>query len=168
MDLYLNIILYWRVLASTNDLRLYNNQDQKALLKEINKKHSDFALVFVTDIKGKQVARSDDKNQFDDMSDRDYFKEVSSTKKTVISDVLISKTTGKPAVVIAIPIFNAQGEFQGILGATLDLSIIEEMRSKITIGETGYAFITDSKGQILAHPDATMVEERTNVSDMKL
>ena len=153
-------------IASTNDLRLYNNQDQKALLKEINKKHSDFALIFVTDIKGQQVARSDDKNQFDDMSDRDYFKAVSSNKKTVISDVLISKTTGKPAVVIAIPIFNAQGEFQGILGATLDLSIIEEMRSKITIGETGYAFITDSKGQILAHPDAKMVEERTNVSDI--
>ena len=88
-------------IASTNDLRLYNNQDQKNLLKEINKKHSDFALIFVTDIKGKQVARSDDKNQFDDMSDRDYFKDVSSKKKTVISDVLISKTTGKPAIVIA-------------------------------------------------------------------
>lgn len=155
-------------IASTNDLRLYNNQDQKAILKEINKKNSDFALLFVTDIKGQQVARSDDKNQFDDMSDRDYFKEVSSNKKTVVSDVLISKTTGKPAVVIAVPIFNVQGEFQGILGATLDLSIIEEMRSKITIGETGYAFITDSKGQILAHPDAKMVEERSNVSDVEV
>ena len=153
-------------IASTNDLRLYNNQDQKALLKEINKKNSDFALVFVTDIKGQQVARSDDKDQFDDMSDRDYFKEVSANKKTVVSDVLISKTTGKPAIVIAVPIFNVQGEIQGILGATLDLSTLEEMRSKITIGQTGYAFITDSQGQVLAHPDASMVEERTNVSDI--
>ena len=42
------------------------------------------------------------------------------------------------------------------------------MRSKITIGETGYAFITDSKGQILAHPDKAMVEERTNVSDIPI
>lgn len=152
-------------IALTNDLRLYNTEDQKNILQEINKKHNDFALVFVTDIKGKQVARSDNKTQFDDMSDRDYFKDVSSKKKTVISDVLISKTTGKPAVVIAIPIFNLQNEFQGILGGTLDLSIIEEMRSKITIGETGYAFVTDSKGQILAHPDAKMVEEK-KVSDM--
>lgn len=81
-------------------------------------------------------------------------------KKTVISDVLISKTTGKPAIVIATPITSPQGEFEGILGATLDLSAIEEMRNKITIGETGYAFVTDSKGQILAHPDPKMVEER--------
>ena len=153
-------------IAVTNDLRLYNAQDQTNLLKEINKKHSEFALIFVTDSKGQQVARSDDKNQFDNMSDRDYFKAVISNKKTEISDVLISKTTGKPAVVIVIPIFSAQGEFQGILGGTLDLSIIEEMRSKITIGETGYAFITDSNGLILAHPDIKMVEEQRNVSDI--
>ena len=155
-------------IALSNDLRLYNVEDQKSILGEINKKHNDFAIIFVTDIKGKQVARSDNKTQFDDMSDRDYFKDVSSKKKTVISDVLISKTTGKPAVVIAIPIFNPQNEFQGILGGTLDLSVIEETRSKITIGETGYAFVTDSKGQILAHPDAKMAEERKNVSDMEV
>lgn len=155
-------------IASTNDLRLYNNQDQKALLQEINKKNKDFALMFVTDAKGQQVARSDDKAQFDDMSERDYFKAVVSDKKTTISDVLISKTTGKPAVVIAVPIIDAQGQFEGILGATLDLAIMEDMRSKISIGKTGYAFITDTQGQILAHPDAKMVEERSNVSDVEI
>ncbi|WP_160689857.1 methyl-accepting chemotaxis protein [Clostridium sp. C2-6-12] len=155
-------------IALTNDLRLYNIDDQKNILKEINKKHADFALLFVTDIKGKQVARSDDKTQFDDMSDRDYFKAISANKKSIISDVLISKTTGKPAVVIAMPIFSPQGEFKGMLGGTLDLSVIEEMRSKISIGETGYAFITDTKGQILAHPDAKLVEERKNISDVEV
>lgn len=152
----------------TNDLKLYNAEEQKVLLQEINKKHEDFALIFVTNDKGQQVARSDDKNQFDDMSDRDYFKEVSSSKKTVVSNVIISKTTGKPAVVIAIPIFTVQGEFEGILGATLNLDVIEEMRNKITIGDTGYAFITDSQGQILAHPDKEMVDERRNVSDVEI
>lgn len=153
-------------IASSNDIKLYNSQDQKMILEDINKKHSDFALVFVTDITGQQVARSDGKNEFANNSDRDYFKAVVSQKKTVISDVLISKATGKPSVVIAVPIFNAQHEFKGILGATLDLAVIEEMRSKIKMGETGYAFVADTQGQILAHPDTKMVEERTNVSDI--
>ncbi len=155
-------------LACTNDLRLYNQGDQKALLEEINKKYSDFALIYVTDTTGLQVARSDGKDQFDNNSDRDYFKAVVSQKKTVISDVLISKTTGKPAVVIAVPIFSAEKQFEGILGATLDLKALEEMRSQISIGQTGYAFITDTQGQVLAHPDEKMVEERTNVSDMDI
>lgn len=68
-------------IALTNDLRLYNVGDQNSILGNINKIHSDFALIFATDTKGKQVARSDNINQFDDMSDRDYFKEVSSKKK---------------------------------------------------------------------------------------
>jgi methyl-accepting chemotaxis protein len=161
-------IAVFESIAVTNDLRLYDTQEQKALIQEINKKDKDFALIFVTDIKGKQVARSDDKNQFDDMSDRDYFKAVYSNKKTVVSDVLISKTTGKPAVVIATPILNDNGEFQGILGGTLDLSILEELRSKIKIGETGYAFITDTQGQILAHPDKKMADERSNVSNIEI
>ncbi|MDR3594409.1 methyl-accepting chemotaxis protein [Clostridium sp.] len=155
-------------IAAANDLRLYNTEDQTRLLGEINKKNSDFALVFVTDIKGKEVARSDGKNQFDDLSDRDYVNEVLSNKKTIVSDVLISKTTGKPSVVIAVPIFNTQNQLQGILGATLNLNKIEEMRSKVSMGQTGYAFITDKQGQILAHPDEKMVEERTDVSDMEI
>ncbi|MDR3596465.1 methyl-accepting chemotaxis protein [Clostridium sp.] len=154
-------------IAETNDLKLYNTENQNRLLKEINQKHSDFATIFVTDITGQQVAKSDD-TELTNNSDRDYFKAVISKKKTVVSDVLISKTTGKPAVVIAVPIFNAKNELQGILGATLDLSSLEDMRNKITLGQTGYAFITDTQGQILAHPDAKMAGDRTNVSDMEI
>ncbi|OOM77468.1 methyl-accepting chemotaxis protein [Clostridium sp. BL-8] len=155
-------------LACTNDLRSYNPENQRALLEEVNKKYSDFALIYVTDATGLQTARSDGKNQFDNNSDRDYFQAAASQKKTVISDVLISKTTGKPAVVIAVPIFNAEKQFEGILGATLDLNSLEEMRNKVILGKTGYAFITDTQGQILAHPDGKMVEERTNVSDVDI
>ncbi|WP_297428561.1 methyl-accepting chemotaxis protein [Clostridium sp.] len=161
-------IAIFESIAITSDLRLYNAQNQKALLQKINKENKDFALIFITDINGKEVARSDDKDQFDDLSDRDYFKAVYSNKKTVVSDVLISKTTGNPAVVIATPILNEKGELQGILGGTLDLSILEELRSKVKIGETGYAFITDTQGQILAHPDKKMVDERSNVSNIEV
>ncbi|AGF56683.1 methyl-accepting chemotaxis protein [Clostridium saccharoperbutylacetonicum] len=154
--------------AVTNDIKLYNNEDQTKLLAQINKKHSDFVLIFVTNASGKQIARSDGKTQFDDLSDRDYIKTALSSKKTVVSDVIISKTTGKPAAVIAVPIFNENNQLQGVLGGTLDLAVIDEMRNKIKIGETGYAFVTDKQGQILVHPDQKMKEERTNVSDMEV
>ncbi len=154
--------------AVTNDIKLYNNEEQTKLLAQINKKHSDFVLIFVTNASGKQIARSDGKTQFDDLSDRDYIKTALSSKKTVVSDVIISKTTGKPAAVIAVPIFNENNQLQGVLGGTLDLAVIDEMRNKIKIGETGYAFVTDKQGQILVHPDQKMKEERTNVSDMEV
>ena len=42
------------------------------------------------------------------------------------------------------------------------------MRSEITIGKTEYAFITDTQGQILAHPNKKMVEERSSVLDVEI
>lgn len=155
-------------IASTNDLKLYNLEDQTRVTSEINKKNPEFSLIYVTDIKGMEVARSDGKTQLDDLSSRDYIKEILLNKKTIVSDVLISKTTGKPAIVIAVPIFNDQNQLQGVLGGTLNLNVLEDMRSKIKMGQTGYAFITDKQGQILAHPDEKMVEERTNVSDVEV
>ncbi|OOM74953.1 methyl-accepting chemotaxis protein PctC [Clostridium puniceum] len=162
-----NNVSVLKSISVTKDLNLYNSEDQKSLLKKINEENKQFAILFVTDAKGQQVARSDN-GELADNSDRDYIKAVISTKKTCISDVLISKTTGKPAVVIANPIFSEQGEFIGIVAGTLDLSVIEDMRNKIKMGETGYAYITDSKGQILAHPDEKMAAERTNVLEVSI
>lgn len=140
-----NNVSVLETLGVTNDIISYNIDGQKHVLKKVNGENKQFALLFVTDTAGQQVSRSDDSDVVNN-SDRDYFKEVVSKKKTVISDVLISKATNKPSVVIVVPIFSEQGEFKGVVGGTLDLSNMEEMRSKIKMGETGKAFVTDSKG----------------------
>ncbi len=170
LSLKIHAFLYQNVsilesIALTNDIKLYNTQAQTVILEEINKKYPDFQAIYVTDDTGQQVAKSDG-TELVSNSDRDYFKNAASNKRTVISDVLISKTNGKPVVIIAVPIFNDQDKFEGILGGSLDLDKLEEMRSQVTIGQTGYAFITDIQGQILAHPDKEMVEKRENVHDI--
>ncbi|MFZ5967849.1 MAG: methyl-accepting chemotaxis protein [Bacillota bacterium] len=150
------------------DVKTFNPIEQKKVLEAMGKNHKNYALLFITDTSSQQVARSDGKETFDNLSERAYMKDVLSSKRTVISDVLISKTTGKPAVVIATPVMDDMNNLVGVLGATLDLSIVEDMRDDIALGENGYAFVTDSMGQILAHPDSKMTEERTNVSDISV
>jgi methyl-accepting chemotaxis protein len=162
-----NNVSVLETLSVTNDIISYNIDGQKRVLKKVNKDNKQFALLFVTDTTGQQVSRSDD-GEVVNNSDRDYFKEVISKKKTVISDVLISKATNKPSVVIVVPIVNEQGEFKGVMGGTLDLSNMEEMRSKIKMGETGKAFVTDSKGQVLVHADEKMAKERTDITEISI
>jgi len=162
-----NNVSVLETLGVTNDIISYNIDGQKRVLKKVNGDNKQFALLFVTDTMGKQVSRSDDGDVVNN-SDRDYFKEVVSKKKTVISDVLISKATNKPSVVIVVPILGEQGEFKGVVGGTLDLSNMEEMRSKIKMGETGRAFVTDSKGQVLVHADEKMAKERTDITDISI
>lgn len=153
-------------IASIPHIKAFNPDDQKKILGALIKEHTNFAVFFASDASGMQTARSDDRDQLDDLSERDYMKAVIASKKTTISDVIISKTTGKPSVVIIAPILSPDGEFIGSIGGTLDLSIIEEMRQRRVLGESGYAFITDTKGKILAHPDTEMVNKQENVSDI--
>lgn len=153
--------------SDLSDMAKVNTSLEKEIITNINQEYTDFALVFITDSSGMQIVRSDDK-EFSDLSERDYFTAVMTQNKTVISDVIVSKTTGKPAVVIATPIHDLSGKVIGILGGTLDLSMIESYRSEIKMGDSGYAFITDTLGSVLAHPDTTMVEERTDISDMEI
>lgn len=154
-------------LAGISDVQDLNTEKQRDILKAANTVYTEFAVMFITDLNGLQISKSDD-SETSDLSDRDYFKQVISEQKTVFSDVLISKSTGKPSVVLATPIKDDTGKLVAVLGATLDLSKLEEYRAGITIGETGYAFITDAKGVVLAHADQSLVDEEKNVSDMEI
>lgn len=150
-------------IASLPEMSSGTNEEITNILALINKQYSDFALIYIADINGLQYVRSD-AGEMADLSDRAYIQSVISDKKTIISDVLISKTTGKPAVVIATPVYNADGDFVAILGGTLDLSAIETIRSSLTVGDSGYAFITDANGIVLSHPNTTLVDEQTDVT----
>jgi len=158
---------FLEALASTADFKNMDLAKQKEVITATKASYGEFALMFVADAKGMQICKSDD-SDLSDISERDYYKKIMESQSTVFSDVLISKTTGKPAIVIATPIKDASGTFVGLLGATLDLSKIEEFRKEVVLGETGYAFITDSKGIVLAHSDQTMVDEQKDISDMEI
>lgn len=157
--------LILETVASINDIKVESDTKTKELLEVVSNKYRDLTNIFIIDMNGQTIVRTDN-NELLNLSDRQYFIDTKAQKKSVISDVIISLTTGKPIVVISTPILNDKGDMIGVLCGSLDLSVVESMRSKITIGETGYAYITDSKGNVLAHPDETMVKERSNVFDI--
>lgn len=160
-------VLILEALAEMDEIKLSNIDNQKRLLKLVDNKYDSLSTLFILDATGQTIIRSDD-NALSNLSDRDYFKKATSEKKTNISDILISKATGNPTVVIATPLFGVNKEVVGVLCANLDLNTIGKMREKIVLGETGYAFITDSKGLILSHKDEAMVKERKDVNDVSI
>lgn len=69
------------------------------------------AAMFVYDMSGMQIVRNDD-NNLNDISDREYAKKSISGSK-YLSDVVISKTSGKPNVYMADPVISESGEVVG-------------------------------------------------------
>ncbi|KGG80502.1 hypothetical protein Y919_05835 [Caloranaerobacter azorensis H53214] len=154
-------------ISSLDGITSLDRDSQTKILKSIKTKQPDFSLLFVTNLKGYQIARSDGKTFYSDLSKRQYIKDVKEKKRTVISDILISKTTGKPSLAIVTPIFDSDNKMIGILGAFVDLSTIENFRKEIAIGKTGFAFVVDSEGKVLAHPDKNIIQERVSYSNIE-
>ncbi len=118
---------------------------------------ADYANVF--DAKGTSTASSNAGSVGKvNVADRDYFSLVTKeNKKDVVSKAIVSRTTGKPAIVLAQPIRDAGGALVGVLNAGMDLESLTNDLAATKIGQTGYAFILDGQGMVLAHPDKSLL-----------
>ena len=86
------------------------------------------------------------------IGDREYFKQVQTTKKPAISDIVRSKSTGQMIVVVVAPIVGKDDRFLGVLGLSMNAKHLANLVSAKTVGQTGHAFMVNSKGIVIAHP----------------
>jgi methyl-accepting chemotaxis protein len=91
------------------------------------------------------------------IADRDYFVAAKAGKAN-IGTVVKSKKTGNPIAVIVAPIYK-NGNFSGILAAAMKIDALIEKVSTVKIGKTGYAFMTDKTGLVIAHPKKEFILE---------
>ncbi len=56
------------------------------------------------------------------------------------------------------------GEDPGVTVAEVNLKFIWEVVSQIKIGKAGHAYVADSRGQLIAHPDISLVLQKTDLS----
>ncbi len=100
-----------------------------------------------------------------DITARDYYQEVVRTGKTVISQPVAAKSTGKPVVIIAAPVTEG-GKLTGVLGLSVDLDSVVDLISSNRLGQTGYAYMIDEHGLVLAHPDVKYIM-KTNLAEQQ-
>ncbi|MFH0785938.1 MAG: methyl-accepting chemotaxis protein [Pseudomonadota bacterium] len=86
------------------------------------------------------------------IADRDYFKEVKASGKAAIGEIIRSKATDRLVCVICVPVKTAKQEVIGALGLVFKVELLTELISSRKTGVTGYGFMTDKKGILLAHP----------------
>ena len=111
------------------------------------------------------VATPDGKTRYTDgttaeLGDRDYFKNALAGK-VVMSDVVISRVTGKPVIMMAAPI-TVDGRAVGVLLARLDGQLLSEISDNVKFGDIGYSYIINGKGALIAHRKREYVTDARN------
>lgn len=72
-----------------------------------------------------------------------------------LSQIYIDDVTGEPVIVMAAPI--DVWDFQGILAAEVNLQFMWNLVNQLKVGETGYAYVVDRQGNLIAFRDTNRV-----------
>ena len=93
-----------------------------------------------------------------DVSDRDYYAQViKGGVDYYIADEDISKSLGVPIVVLAQGVNGAKGVKAGMVAFQMKAEVLSQIVAGVKIGTTGYAYIADSRGLIIAHPNKDII-----------
>ncbi|MBN2897953.1 MAG: HAMP domain-containing protein [Clostridia bacterium] len=89
------------------------------------------------------------------IADRAYFVD-GMQGKTTWSEVVLSKSSGSPVSVYAMPI-ESNGKPRGLLAIVISFDKVAQVVANTTVGQTGYAYMIDKSGLVVSHKDATQV-----------
>lgn len=95
---------------------------------------------------------------------RQWYQGAHATGNIFYSDVYVDVVSGNPVVAISYPVKDRAGNFKGILAADVSLDFLSDLVNSNKIGQSGFVFLTDNAGKMIAHPDAKLVKESKDMS----
>lgn len=93
-----------------------------------------------------------------DVSGRQYFTDARSGR-TTIGNPARSLSTGNAVSFVAVPIHGSENQFLGALCAAIEIDFLVDIVNNVRFGETGYAFMADNTGAVIAHPREDFILE---------
>lgn len=131
----------------------------KLEILEQYKKSYNWSQVYLFNKEGVSLANSEL-----NVYDRQYFITALAGKSN-ISDPIYSRDSGEYVCAVAAPIWKdgiRNSEVIGVVLACMDVSSLNTLVSSINVSKNGYAYITDSKGTMIAHPNYELIKNLTN------
>jgi methyl-accepting chemotaxis protein len=92
------------------------------------------------------------------VADRDWFR-AAMQGQVVVSSVRRSRVTEQPIVIVAAPM-KALGreEIGGVVFGVIDLGrFMQRVIDPVRVGQSGYAYVVNQEGTMIAHPDKAMI-----------
>ena len=100
------------------------------------------------------------------LADREYFQHAIKGE-AFISDPVVSKSTGKPIVAVALPI-KAGDQILGVVYGSIGMDGLTNKVQAIKAGKTGYAYVMQGDGLAIIHPSQDIAMKVNAVTDTKL
>lgn len=104
-----------------------------------------------------------DSNSPKDISNTALFQGVKATENLMVSDT--EYTDNQLQIIIGAPVKGENGVLYYVVGS-YKYDVLNDVLSNLHIGYSGYAMIVNENGTIMAHPDISIVQNKTNISQL--
>jgi len=157
------LVLYVEMVAINPDLvRPQDRQQIVSTLAAALAKNPKFTGINYGDMEGNMIRAQGDTAY---LGDRPYYQEAVKTGKMTVSAPLLSRGSGKMSLAIAVPVIR-DGQVTAIIQATMPLASLNQMVQETKFMETGYAFIVDQSGILIAHGQQPDLNGKLNLLDV--
>src|SRR6266850_7664316 len=147
--------------AALDDIVSMDAKRQRRILLSIANEYKAAYLAFTIAPDGTNIGRSDQESS-KDYRDRIYVQQVLGGAP-LGQQVVISRTNGQPALILSVPIM-AEQRPAGVLAIGMTITDVSAHVTNVQIGQTGYAFLLDNTGKVIAHPKREYVETLKDMS----
>ncbi len=135
--------------------------EQKLILEKLLGAEPAFRKIVLLDTEKRELAKVSRMSglpsfQFTNLSINDVFLQVGSEKE-YIGPLYIDEVTGEPMVIMAVPVKNVFGDFDGVLIAEVNLKFLWDVVDTIKVGKSGVAYVVDRQGSLIAFGDISRV-----------
>lgn len=136
-----------------------NREQIVGVLADGLQRNPQFTGVNYGDLQGNMIRAQGDTAY---LGDREYYQQAIRTQKTTISDPLVSRGSGRLSLAIAAPVVR-NGEVVAVIQVTMPLDSLNDIVKEINFKDSGYGFILDQSGMLLAHARKPELNGRLNL-----
>ncbi len=147
-----------------------SREERELFLDSTLSLQSAYRQLTLLDAQGRQLAEA---SRFSEISALDITTKLSAEVlaqlqkgERYISPIYIDDATGEPLVVMALPINDIFGDFEGTLAVEVNLKFMWDLVDQFRVGETGYAYVVDNQGNLIAFRDTGRVLRGENVGNI--
>ena len=139
-----------RMMASNPNIASMDPARQQPVLARVARVYDWFYLIAIVDLNGQDIARADNQPpKF--YRDRAWFTEAAAGKP-VSRQAVVSRTTGLPGITFGMPVRDEQNQVRGVAVVGMSLERLSQQVGAARVGESGFSFVVDDHGLLVAHP----------------
>ncbi|MBN1977126.1 MAG: HAMP domain-containing protein, partial [Anaerolineae bacterium] len=156
--------------AELSDPRVASLEERERHLRSLLGLEPAFRHLVLLDAQGQEVAASSRQAQTEPgrllkQAGADALVQVQQGGRYV-GPVYVDDATSEPMVILAVPVIDVFGDFQGTLMAEVSLKFIWDLVDQLEVGEGGLAYVVDRYGDLIAFSDVTRVLRGEDVSQL--